>query len=55
LIGALLVTGCAPLSLDVEFGQGDDQGSVSQNNLFILMLVILFVMFALVLVSVTNR
>lgn len=56
LIGSFLLGACGEFSLDVNLGQGGGQeNGLSQNNLFILMMVILFVMVALVMVSVANR
>lgn len=55
-VGSLLLTACGEYSLDVNFGNsGEQDPGVSQTSLFILLAVILFVMFALVLVSVASR
>lgn len=56
LVGAFLLSACGEFSLDVNLGQADSaEGGISQNSLFLIMGVIFFVIFALVLVSVTSR
>lgn len=63
ILSSLVLSACdGPFTLDMNFGQdggggGTDGGTgdISNSTLFILMIVVLFVVFALVLVSAVSR